>query len=679
MSIIEHLPSWLPGSSFPPLTQTKNWRLLVFSAVFVLFAAAGLIYNYTRAAEYRAGARVEIIPAEKIPGEPNTGVVLNSGPDGPFLTEVQLLTARAALTELAARIPRAGFAELMTGADPVLELQRMISVNPVAGTQVVQLWAAGGKPELLPFVLNELINIYQTQLGERFVDTSTDALAQARDETNKYKTAILKLRGELESFRTRYGIVSKERDENEPTARAKGLNAAINVAEEKAIAGQSKLNSIRAAIAAGKAVTRAKDNPTLAAMEQRLSQAREEWKQLERRYTAAYLAREREATALKTKIPELEEQIRREREASQQANLAEAEQEAAQTQEALANLKRQLSGEKSNVQSFSTRLTEHNALQTQLEGLEKLYDGAAERLVKIEAREGARRPKLRVIQSASVPSEPWRPNYHRDAAIVIAGSLILGWLAAWLADFLLRRESGPTVIVAPTPMPYPISVTELTHHSAPALGPAPVTAQLPAPGNLPRELESVELAVMFDSADLEAQIAMAALLCGLSPEELVALTWNALDGQTNIIKIAGPAPRSIQIAPEVSGLFTAMRQQRNAQSVDRLLGEPGADALPLSHLEALISYTAHDAALQQPAEATPWALRHTFICHLVRQGIRFSDLARIVGTLPADVTAAYGAISPLGSRRSIDETDRVIPALREFAKKFETQPPQAHS
>ena len=324
-------------------------------------------------------------------------------------------------------------------------------------------------------------------------------------------------------------------------------------------------------------------------------------------------------------------------------------------------------------------MTEHNALQTQLEGLEKLYDGAAERLVKIEAREGARRPKLRVIQSASVPSEPWRPNYHRDAAIVIAGSLILGWLAAWLADFLLRRESGPTVIVAPTPMPYPISVTELTHHSAPALGPAPVTAQLPAPGNLPRELESVELAVMFDSADLEAQIAMAALLCGLSPEELVALTWNALDGQTNIIKIAGPAPRSIQIAPEVSGLFTAMRQQRNAQSVDRLLGEPGADALPLSHLEALISYTAHDAALQQPAEATPWALRHTFICHLVRQGIRFSDLARIVGTLPAEVTAAYGAISPLGSRRSIDETDRVIPALREFAKKFETQPPQAHS
>ena len=677
MSIIDRLPSWLPSNAFPQLAQTKNWRLLVFSAVSIFFAVAGLIYNYSRPAEYRAGARVEIVPAEKIPGEPNTGVVVNSGPDSPFLTEVQLLTARASLTELAARIPRAGFAESLSKTDPVSHLQKMISVNPVAGTQVVQLWAIGEKPELLPFVLNELVNIYQTQLGERFVDSSTDALAQARDETKKYKTAILKLRGELESFRTRYGIVSKERDENEATSRAKGLNTAINTAEEKTVAAQSKLNSLRAAIAAGKAVTRSKDNPTLAAMELRLSQAREEWRQLERRYTAAYLAREREAMALKTKIPELEEQIRREREASEKANLAEAEQEAAQAQESLANLRRQLSGEKSNVQSFSARLTEYNALQTQLEGLEKLHDGAAERLVKIEARESARKPKLRVIQSASVPSETWRPNYHRDAVIVIVGALILGWLAAWLADFLVRRESGPTVIVAPTPMPYPIAVTELAHHTPPRLFPTTPTAQLPAPGNLPRELESAELTAMFDSADLEAQVAMAALLCGVSPEELVALTWNALDDQANVIKMAGPAPRSIQIAPEVSGLFTAMRQERKAQSTDRMLGEPGADAPPPSHLEALISYAAHDAALQQPAEITPWAVRHTFICHLVRQGIRFSDLARIVGTLPAEVTAAYGAFLPAGTRQSIDHLDRVVPALRQFAEKFNSHPAQA--
>jgi polysaccharide biosynthesis transport protein len=146
-----------------------------------------------------------------------------------------------------------------------------------------------------------------------------------------------------------------------------------------------------------------------------------------------------------------------------------------------------------------------------------------------------------------------------------------------------------------------------------------------------------------------------------------------------VIKITSPAPRTIQIASEASNLLAAMRQQRNADPAARLLGEPGAESLPLSHIEALISYAAHDAALQQPAEVTPWALRHTLICHLVRQGIRFSDLARIVGTLPAEVTAAYGAILPAAARHSLDETDKVLPALRQFAEKFETQSPQAHS
>ena len=676
MPIVDRFPSLFSGRNFAPLAQSKNWRLLVFSAVFFISAAAGLLFNYTRPAQYRAGARVEIIPAEKLPGEPN---VLSSGADGPFLTEVQLLTARASLQEVATRIPRAGFAGSLAGLDPVVELQGMISVNPVKGTQVVQLWAVGEKPELLPFLLNELIAIYQTQLGERFVDSSTDALDQARAETAKYQAAILKQRSELEAFRLKHGIVSKERDENEVTARAKGLNSAVNAAEDKAVAAQSRLGSLRAAIAAGKATTRAKDNPTLAGMEQRLSQAREELKQLERRYTAAYLVREPQAVALKTKIPELEEQIRREREASQQANLADAEQEAAQAQEALASLKRQLSGEKQTVQSFSARLSEYNALQTQLETLEKLHGGASERRVKIEAREGARKPKLRVIQSASIPSDAWRPNYHRDAVIVLAGALVLGWLAAWLAAFLVRRETGPTVIVAPTPVPYPIGVPELTQHSVPILGPAAATAQLPSPRQLPRELEQTELTAMFDSADVETRIALSTLLCGVGPEELLTLTWNDVDREINAIRITGAVPRSIQITPAVSRLLIALRQQKNAQAGDRLLGEQGIDSLPLPHLEALISYAAHDAGLQQPAEVTPWAVRHTFISYLVRQGMRFSDLARIVGTLPAEVTAAYGALLPAGTRHALDPTDKIIPALRQFAQTLETEPARPQS
>ena len=667
MRLTERIPSFFGRGIFPAPTQTKNWRLLVFSVVSLVIAFAGLVYNYSRSAEYRAGARLEIIPAERPPNE-----VGAPAPEGnPFLTELQLLTARTSLADVAARIQRVGFADLLTGSDPVQTLQGMISVTPVQGTQVVQLWAYGEKRELLPFILNELIAIYQTQLGVRFVDSSSESLQQVRDEVAKYKSAISRRRDEMEAFRTQHGIVSQSRDENEVTARAKNLNSALAAAEEKAITAQTRLRSLKAAIAEGKAQTRAKDNPTLASLEQRLSQAREELKQLERRYTAAYLRREPQAVALKTKIPELEDQIKREREASQQGNLAEAEQEAAQTQDALNRLRKQIAGDRQSVQAFTARLGEYNGMQTELESLEKLFHGASERLVRIEARESARKPKVRVIQAATVPSEPWRPNYTRDAGIVILVALILGWLAAWLADFLLRREAGPTLIVASTPMPYPISVPELAPGPLPVLGAPSPMGQLPPPQRPMRELNDTELAALLDAADEDSQVALIALLSGVSPEEMVELTWDDVDFETNTLRITRPTPRAILIGPEIARLLAKAMKQKRAGAGDRMLGGPTGESVRLSHLDAVISYAAHDSGLEQPAEITPAVIRHTFIVFLVRQGIRFSELARVVGPLPAGVTASYGAIIPVGARRPLDETDRVIPALRGFANAVE--------
>ena len=60
----------------------------------------------------------------------------------------------------------------------------------------------------------------------------------------------------------------------------------------------------------------------------------------------------------------------------------------------------------------------------------------------------------------------------------------------------------------------------------------------------------------------------------------------------------------------------------------------------------------------------PAALRHTYVAFLVRQGIRFADLARLVGPIPPEELAAYGALAPTGPRVAIDAIERVLPALR---------------
>src|SRR6185436_17973085 len=129
------------------------------------------------------------------------------------------------------RLRANGLAALLDG-DGVEALQRMISTHPGSGTQIVELWAVGPRPEVLAPALNQLMTSYAELRAEEFINTSAEGIAQVKDELAKYDKAVTQKRRELDQFRTRYGIVSQERDENAILARARGLGTALNTAQE---------------------------------------------------------------------------------------------------------------------------------------------------------------------------------------------------------------------------------------------------------------------------------------------------------------------------------------------------------------------------------------------------------------------------------------------------------------
>ena len=179
-----------------------------------------------------------------------------------------------------------------------------------------------------------------------------------------------------------------------------------------------------------------------------------------------------------------------------------------------------------------------------------------------------------------------------------------------------------------------------------------------------RELSDAELRSLMDAAEEETRLALVALLSGVSPEELVEMRWADIDPEAKLLRISRPAPREIAIGSEIARWLSRIKQSRQRQTI--ACSSNYLQRRRTSHLEAIIAYAAHDAALENPAEITPAAIRHTYIAFLVRQGIRFSDLARIVGPLPAEVTAMYGAMASGGNRRSLEPDERVMPFLREW-------------
>src|SRR5262245_24027653 len=133
-----------------PIRPPRARRLVVFSSIFFTALALGLVYTALQPVEYRATARLEIIPAKTVAASVYNapGAITGADTSGPaergsksFLTEVQVLTSRPLLEELVGRLAKSADLPRDIGNDPVDAVQRMLSTETVEGTEVVQLQA----------------------------------------------------------------------------------------------------------------------------------------------------------------------------------------------------------------------------------------------------------------------------------------------------------------------------------------------------------------------------------------------------------------------------------------------------------------------------------------------------------------------------------------------------------
>ena len=634
-----------------PTKQANRRKLAVFLGTFVLAGAAGLFYTLTRPPEYRASARIQINPGsvQVEAARPDGGSRATDAPRT-FLTELQVLTSRpivaAAVHRLGARF-REQFAVL--GTDPVSSLQSWLTANAAGGTDVVELAAMGPDPRLAAALVNEVIATYRGQLEQAHRETSGEALAQLDEELTKLAARVAARRKTVDDFGARHNVVSLEREENQVLARVKGLGTALNNANEKLAAADGRLHSLEQAAVQGKSVVRARDNPTLANLEQRASQIREDLGELERSYTPEYLALDGKVRAQRMRLAELERQIAAQRRLSQQASLTEAQEEVAGLRETVGRIRNQLANERGTVQQFSARFNEYKALREELAQLESLHRDSTQRKAKLEAGERARRPSVKVIEAASIPLEPWRPFYMRDAGISVAGAFLLGLLLMWVVEIFNRQEAQPTILV-PQPLAYaaqvyggqlgaPPGVRSLSSVTATPALPAGSGGLLPAEHAAPRELGASEISALLAAATPEAQLAALLVLSGVSPEEMAKLEWHDMDLAKREIHIRGESPRTIAM---LEATFARLK---------RLPPAPGMLADLASHL----LYAAHDAGIERPAEVTPAALRHTYIAFLARQGLRLADLVNLVGRLSPEQVGLYSRYAPVGKRSKLSE------------------------
>jgi integrase len=206
---------------------------------------------------------------------------------------------------------------------------------------------------------------------------------------------------------------------------------------------------------------------------------------------------------------------------------------------------------------------------------------------------------------------------------------------------------------------------ERASRSLPLSASPPNAGQLPAPEPLPRELSDVEIVSLVSAATDNARLAVVGLLMGLSEKELIALPWENVDLPANLIRVSGEATRSVPLTEPLYGLLVS-RRRADADAVLVLHDAEGGE-LEASDISRLVLFAAYDAALDRPDEISPAALRYTYLCSLVRQGIRAADIAGVMGHLPQrELTTCIQLHAPR-ERRPLELIDRVLPSLRQLA------------
>ena len=632
-------------------TDEKPWyrsrRFSIFAIVFLMSATVSLVYNYSRPAVYRSSATLltsAMTAIDRESGDPDIQHVA---------IQRQFLLGHELIADTLARLKASAADKSLTTSD----IQNLLHVEPVADTNLVEIQAEDSDPKFLPVLINTWIDAYLDARTKEVKLRTSDTTRIVEDELKGLANKVDFARTELETFRKNHDISSIGREENEALARLKGLTDSLNKASEEEVKARSNAAAIKSAISRGKAVVPNEEKGSLLGLELRLRDLRDKLMELDKKFTREYINLHPEFKSIPEQINELETVIKGKQQEGSNVVLADAEVTYAAAQQTVREIRGQLDEHKHQAAAFTTKFAKHDALKTDLEGLEALYRETQERLVQVSAGHKEKYPQVAVISRAFESRDPVRPDYSRDALIAIAGSLLLGLFSVWIFEYLTHKkeEQQPHVAVLGVHN-YPSAGAELVNYSQTALGPSDHKANnaLASPSRTERELSSHQLRILLSASNLQGEQLISLLLSGLSMDEVASLRPDQIDLRMATITITGKTPRAVPISSSLKSLFE--------QSGGHPAWNPDDPGLRIE-LSAALVCAAVDSGLPDPQGITAQTIRHSYIAYLVRQGLRLSDLEQITGSLEPSVISSYSIYSPPQQGRHIYEIELLHPAL----------------
>ena len=608
----------------------KRNRIRLFAVSISLTLLLGLGFTYARPAVYQATAIIVIEPPAS---QPDVSVSVLLAKERERLMSESLRSAALAVT--------AG-----SSAARAETLEAVITAN----TNLIKLTATGRDPGALSPIVEGWVGAYEEKLARTQAASVAESRTTLEGQLDEFESRIAAKRAETDAFREEHAIVSTETAHKSAPRRLQGVADALEVAREEQVTAVAELASLQQAVAAGRPVGREQDERVIANLESRAQDLREQIREFGDKYTPAYEALDPAITTAKKRLEEVEATLSAKRGEAYQAVMAEAEKNVHSTNARVRALQQDLAEYEGQATTFMSLHEEHQSLQSELSELELQAQAIRNQIVDTEISTRDLFPRVGVLERAILPSTPIRPLYTRDAIISVTGSLLVSVLLTWIYTQLKSPRRVHAARLHPQPNIYSYH-TEVLAPGTPAAAFQPPSADAPALQHRGlRELSQVEVDAMLAACAAEDRVLIGLLLSGLTAAEVAGLGASAIDRQRNLIMVDGVAARELPLAPKL------------AADLDQL-GHSVDSFADVDWIHARVAQAPFAAGLSDPASINAAVLRHTYVCFLVRQGVKFDQLPQLVGTLDAGELSRYGEIMPPMTGKGIAEVTPVYPAL----------------
>ncbi|GEM_PF-300934 len=664
---MQQLPSGLDSADSaytrqPPvyfIPWYKRRRVVIFLSTFLLLCLIGLSWSFSRPEIYRSSASLLTASASDqnqywdadSTESTAVGIQLNSQH---LALQNEILTDPFLLEQVEQKLIESGQDQNGNSIDD-LNLGRMLSTSQVPNSRLIQLNADGADPAILPIVVNSWVEVYKQSRTKNINDATNATIVALDDQVETLESKISAKRKQLDDFRQNSDILSDEREENQVLARLRGLNESLNEAEDEELKTKARLDAVKEAIAEGRPVflENSDDNErSIAVLEEAAQVLRERMATLEQQYTPEYIQLVPDLKTVPDQLETIEAKIAKLSQNDQNVVLSDSMQAYSAAKQKTIDIRAQLDQHKGTAQRFTTQFSMHEALQKELLTLEERYQTSKDKVLQATIQLHQKYPQIEVVRAAFLPTKPIGPDYARDAAIIVAAALLIALITVLLTEFLApeAKLASSGITLSGIHM-YPDAETG----QFPAMQQTPQIKQQTASGALsapmPRELSGEEITRIWQHASLKGKQLLSILLSGISIDEAATLTKGDIDPQRNIITLNGNHPRSLYLSPTLKSVLTES---------DNAPVWPSSNTTS-EDLRVFLACTAADAGIDNTEQIDEISLQHTYLCFLVRQGAKLSELENISGYLSPGSLNFYRTLSPSGPGLALDELELAFP------------------